>query len=277
MLSLEYLFEIVPNPWLYTVFTIVLTYLIIKILHRAIDEIAKTAGATKHIRLTPKQTTHYARPIKIGVNLVAFIIVILMLLNFFGLEGSFLGVLSAAGFMGIVIGFAAKDVLGNLMAGFMIFFDQPFLLGDWIQVGEIEGIVIDTKITSTRIKTFGGEMVAIPNSLIQSEKIINKTHNGKLRVRADVSIDYNADLEKAVKLAKDYMKKSPLFLQDPEPSVLLDELGDSAVKLTLRAWVDPNKQSAIAAKDVLLTNVKLIFEKNKIKIPFPQVELSNRK
>lgn len=260
----------------YTVLTLVITILIVKSLHHAIDRIAKTAGAAKHISLTPKQTAHYAKPAKILINLVAVVIVALILLGIFGMQGSVLAVLSAAGFLGIVVGFASKDMLSNLIAGFIIFLDQPFIIGDWIAVQGIEGVVVDMKVTSTRIRTFGGEIAAIPNSIIESEKIINKTHQGKLRVKAEVSIDYTSDTDKAIKLAKNFMVKSPVFLDRVDPSVYITELDDSAVKLTMRGWIDPNKQSAIEAKHVLLSAVKKLYKKNGIKIPFTQLEISKR-
>ncbi|RYJ15386.1 mechanosensitive ion channel, partial [Halogeometricum borinquense] len=85
------------------------------------------------------------------------------------------GILVGAGFLGIVVGMAARQTLGALLAGFVLMFSRPFEIGDWIEVGDHEGIVTDITIVNTRIQTFDGEYVMVPNDVVSSESLINRS------------------------------------------------------------------------------------------------------
>lgn len=247
-----------------------------KIFHFLIKKISAKLAAARRISLTAKEARHYAKPLNILVNLIVSIIAIVIILNLYGLQGSVLGVLSAAGFLGIIVGFASKDTLGNLMAGMIIFIDKPFLIGDWVDIAGLEGEVIDMHVATTRMRSWDGELVVIPNSMVINEKIINKTIRGKLRIKIPVSIDYSSDIKKAVKVSKNLLVKDPRILDYPEPQVLVREFSDSAIKLELRGWMEPDKNSTVAIKNDLHHKIKEVFDKNGITIPFPQVTISKR-
>ncbi|ODR83009.1 mechanosensitive ion channel protein MscS [Haladaptatus sp. W1] len=187
------------------------------------------------------------------------------------------GLLVGAGFLGIVVGMAARQTLGSLLAGFMLMFARPFEIGDWVIIEEEEGIVTDISIVNTRIQTFDGEYVMIPNDIVGGSTIINRSRKGRLRLEVDVGVDYEADVERAAAVAKEVMREPDDVLAVPSPQVVTKELGDSAVVLGLRFWIDkPSARRKWRAKTTVINAVKEAFDREGIKIPFPQRELSGR-
>ncbi|MFC7080137.1 mechanosensitive ion channel family protein [Halorussus caseinilyticus] len=187
------------------------------------------------------------------------------------------GLLVGAGFLGIVVGMAARQTLGALLAGFVLMFSRPFEIGDWVEVDDEEGIVTDISIVNTRIQTFAGEYVMIPNDIVSGTKIVNKSRKGRLRIEVEVGVDYEADVERAADLAEETMKELDEVLTVPTPKVVLKEFGDSAVTLVLRFWIDkPSARRQWRARTAVIESVKKTFDREGVKIPFPQRELTGR-
>jgi len=103
------------------------------------------------------------------------------------------GILVGAGFLGIVVGMAARQTLGSLIAGFVLMFARPFEIGDWVSVGDNEGIVTKITIMNTHLRNFDGEHVVIPNDNVADRAVTNRSRDGKLRVHVEVGVDYDAD------------------------------------------------------------------------------------
>jgi small-conductance mechanosensitive channel len=187
------------------------------------------------------------------------------------------GILVGAGFLGIVVGMAARQTLGALLAGFVLMFSRPFEIGDWIQVGDYEGIVTDITIVNTRIQTFDGEYVMIPNDVVSSESLVNRSRKGRLRIEIEVGIDYDADPERAAEVAKRAVSELDDPMNVPTPQVVLKRLDDSAVVLGVRYWIDnPSARRKWRSKTAVIGAVKEALEAEDIKIPFPQRELMGR-
>jgi small-conductance mechanosensitive channel len=187
------------------------------------------------------------------------------------------GLLVGAGFLGIVVGMAARQTLGALLAGFVLMFSRPFEIGDWVEIDDEEGIVTDISIVNTRIQTFAGEYVMIPNDIVSGRKIVNKSRKGRLRIEVEVGVDYEADAERAADIAKEAMKDLDEILSVPTPQVVLKEFGDSAVVLSLRFWIDkPSARRQWRARTTVIKSVKAAFDREDVKIPFPQRELTGR-
>ncbi|MFB6155241.1 MAG: mechanosensitive ion channel family protein [Haloferacaceae archaeon] len=187
------------------------------------------------------------------------------------------GMLVGAGFIGIVVGMAARQTLGAALAGFVLMFSRPFEIGDWIEVGDHEGTVTDITIVDTRIQTFDGEYVVIPNDLVSSQSIVNRSRKGRLRIEVDVGVDYDADPEYAANVAKEAVRGLDEILRVPTPQVVLKQFGDSSVVLGVRVWIgDPSARRRWRARTAVIEAVKEAFEEESLKIPFPQRELMGR-
>ncbi|RDZ44042.1 mechanosensitive ion channel family protein [Haloferax sp. Atlit-10N] len=187
------------------------------------------------------------------------------------------GLLVGAGFLGIVVGMAARQTLGSLIAGFVLMFSRPFELGDWVEIDDAEGIVTDITIINTRLSNADGETVVFPNDRVTNAKITNRTKRNRLRLRLDVGIDYEADIEHAESVAEEALTDLKFVEDVPKPQVMPTTFGDSSIGLQLRFWItNPSAPRRAQAKAEVLRSVKLAFDREGIKIPYPQRELLAR-
>lgn len=185
--------------------------------------------------------------------------------------------LVGAGFLGIVVGLAARQALGDVIAGLVLLFSRPFEVGDWVVVGEREGVVTDVDIYNTKLRTYDGEYVVIPNDDVTSTDIVNRSRRGRYRVTVEVGVDYAADLERATAVASETIAGVDGVLEAPGPEVVAKGFGDSAVVLELRAWIDdPSASKEWTTRTAVVEAVKEAFEDEGIEIPFPQRVVSSR-
>ena len=180
--------------------------------------------------------------------------------------------IASAGILSVVLGFAAKDTLGNLFAGIFIMADSPYKEGDYINLDTGErGYVRDIGIRSTRIQTRDDIEITIPNSVIANSKIVNESGgpDEKERVRVSVDVAYGTDIDLVKKIMNDIAISCSNVCTDPSPRVRFREFGDSGLKFQLLAWIEkPEKRGFVI--DELSTQIYKSFNSEKIEIPFPQ-------
>ncbi|MEF8780447.1 MAG: mechanosensitive ion channel family protein [Haloferacaceae archaeon] len=191
------------------------------------------------------------------------------------------GLLVGAGFAGIVVGLAARKTIGSLIAGFVLMLSRPFEVGDWVVLGDNEGVVSDITLMSTRIQGFDGEYVVVPNDVVGNEIVSNRSRNGQLRTDIEVGIDYDDDVQRARELTlaavEERVEEHPDLFGSPSPAVHVDRFGDSAVVLIVHCWIEqPTPARVYRARDELIQGVKGTLQQAGIRIPYPQRELSNR-
>jgi small-conductance mechanosensitive channel len=234
--------------------------------HRLVQRVADTSdGVSEH------QAEVIYRVLQLGVYALAA----LATLSVWGVNLG--GLLVGAGFAGIVLGMAARQTLGSLIAGLVLMFSRPFEIGDWVQIGDKEGIVTDITIVNTRIQTFDGEYVMLPNDAVSSNDIVNRTRKGRLRVEVEVGVDYDADLDDAADAAREAMADLDEILAVPRPQVVVKEFAASSIDLGLRFWIDrPSARKRWRARTAVIKAVKAEFDDRGVKIPFPQRELAGR-
>ncbi|MDG5761427.1 mechanosensitive ion channel family protein [Natronococcus sp. A-GB1] len=248
-------------------FVIAVSALIVtRVVHRLIDEVLGSASAvTDHQR----EVTH--RLSQVIILSVSVIVILALWIDDLG------GLLVGAGFLGIIIGMAAQQVLGTILAGFVLMFARPFEIGDWIEVEGDQGIVTDISIINTRIRSFDGEFIMIPNDVIASEVVTNRSKQGRLRVELDVGVDYAADVEEASELARETVTDLEKSIDAPSPQVVTKAFGDSSIVLGVRFWIDkPSAKRHVEARTAAINAIKAEFDDAGIKIPYPQRELSGR-
>lgn len=199
----------------------------------------------------------------------------LVVLGLWGVKPSSL--LVGAGVATIFFGLAARQTLGAVLAGFVVLFSRPFELGDWVVVDDNEGIVTDITVVNTQLRTFDEEYVMIPNDVVTSSEIVNRSRKGRLRLETEVGVDYGTDVETASQVATEAMREVELVMENPEPHAVLTEFGPSSVVLRLRYYIDdPSARKMWKVRTGVISRVKQAFEAEGIKIPFPQRELSGR-
>ncbi|ELZ21323.1 mechanosensitive ion channel family protein [Natrinema limicola] len=242
------------------------TVILTRFVRRVLREILGSAAAvTDHQR----EITH--RITQVIIWSVSLVVVLGIWVEDLG------SLLVGAGFLGIVIGMAARQTLGTVLAGFVLMFARPFEIGDWIEVEDNEGIVTDISIVNTRIRSFDGEYIMIPNDVISTSMVTNRSRRGRLRIEVEVGVDYEADVERAADLAEAAIDEVDDVLAAPSPQVVGKSFGDSAVVLGVRFWIDkPSARRYWNARTAAINAIKDAFEAEGIKIPYPQRELTGR-
>jgi len=179
---------------------------------------------------------------------------------------------ASAGILSVVIGFAAKDTLGNLFAGIFIMADSPYKEGDYINLDSGErGFVRNIGIRSTRILTRDAVEITIPNSLIATSKIINESggFSEQERIRITIDVAYGTKIKDAKHIMHQIALDSNNVCKNPEPVVRFRTFGESGLRLQLLAWIDkPELRGRVI--DELSTLIYDSFNREKIEIPFPQ-------
>lgn len=187
--------------------------------------------------------------------------------------------LVGAGAVGLVVGLAARQTLGSVLAGLVLIFSRPFEVRDWIVIGDQEGIVTDITLFNTQLRTYDDEHVIIPNDEVGKSEVVNRSRSGRLRCSVDVGIDYDADVGRAADVAERAMAEcdaEPLLSQ-PSPVAVGKQFGDSAVVLECRFWIsDPSAPRLWQTQTAVIRAIKDAYEREGIKIPFPQRELMGR-
>ena len=194
------------------------------------------------------------------------IFVLIAVLNQFGVQTtSIIAVLAATG---LAIGLALQGMLANVASGVMLLFLRPFNVGEYVEAGGIAGTVAEIGLFNTEIKTSAGPGLVVPNSKIWDGPITNFSRNPTRRFDIAVGIGYDDDIDGAMALLKGLLTGDDRVLDDPEPLVVVQELGDSAVIINLRAWTRSGDYGAT----VWDLNKEIITELQATgySIPFPQ-------
>ena len=193
-----------------------------------------------------------------------------------------LGIIASLAVFSLIIGLAVQQTLGNMLNSFMLAVDQPFEVGDRIEVEGVTGTVMSVGILSTKILTLTEELVVIPNNRLVDSTITNFARGGgdgmgsRLTLTLDIGVDYDERSAHVKQVIMDVAKKCPHVEQDPAPRVLLRELGDFSKNYRLYVWLADYGEEFIAT-DWLLREVDIAFGREGISIPYPvAVELPTK-
>lgn len=173
----------------------------------------------------------------------------------------------------VALGFAFKDVLQNLFAGFLILLYRPFHIGDQIKINDFEGTVEEITIRATKIKTHDGERVVIPNSDLYMNAVLVKTAFPSRRTKIIVGIGYGDSIEEARSTIKDVLKNTEGVLHEPAYDVNVVELADNSVNLRVLFWTDSVQSSVRKTSDRVVTGIKKALDRKGIDMPFPHLVL----
>lgn len=177
--------------------------------------------------------------------------------------------LAGLGILGFTVGFALKDVSANFVAGMLLLIQQPFDLGDWIEVENFSGTVQNVDLRSTELITLDGRHILIPNSTVFTNTIINYTRTTKRRISLKIGVGFDNDLEMVEKLACKTVAKITGVLADPGPAVSFNGFGDFAMNITVSYWYDTKETGFTAAKNSGIVAIKKAFEEAEIEMPYP--------
>lgn len=173
-------------------------------------------------------------------------------------------VLGGLGVISVAAGIAFQTVLGNLFAGIVILARDRFRVGDQVKVGDTGGSITEIHLSSTTIRTFDGQMVLVPNTIMHSSMVTIQTGYERIRTTVEVDLSSDADLARAKQIAEDTMNAQDVVLTDPKPRALYTEIGTESVKIALQFWSGSTKLEMNEATDTIIQTVMAAFKREGI-------------
>ena len=209
-----------------------------------------------------------ARLIGRVVQMVAFVFGLFYALQQVGISvAPFLGVV---GLLGVALAFAFQDVLENFIAGIFLAARRPFGQGDEISTADHEGFVEDISLRELTLRTYDGELVYIPNSVVWQNPIVNHTARPVRRTTVAIGVAYDTDLETAGRVLLRALQDVPGVAEDPAPQALAHQFGASSIDFALRFWHNAGIADEWLVRDDVVKAAHVALGDAGIEIPFPQ-------
>lgn len=178
--------------------------------------------------------------------------------------------------LSVGLGFGLQEIFANFVSGIILLFERPIRVGDTVTIGNVSGKVSRIHMRATTLIDFDQKELIVPNKTFITTQLVNWTLSDAItRLVIPVGIAYGSDIELAQKVMLDAVYDTPLVLKDPEPSVMLIELGDSALTFSVRVFVSETANRMPVTHDLHTRLVKALKEHN-IEIPFPQRDIHIR-
>ncbi|WP_408955320.1 mechanosensitive ion channel family protein [Natroniella sp. ANB-PHB2] len=210
--------------------------------------------------------------LKSGLRYSIYFIGGTMALDVLGVPTS--SILAGAGVVGLALGFGAQNLVKDIITGFFILFEKQFVVGDYVQIAEVEGVVREIGLRVTKVKNFDGDLHIIPNSNI--EQVTNFSTAAR-RVVVNAPIDYEQSIQEAITVLEELASELQNEYQEIKegPTVQgVEELGDSSIQIRVIAMVEPMDSWQIGR--VMKQRIKERFDQVGIAIPYQHLTIVNK-
>lgn len=265
---LKHIIAFFSNKEVYGTLLIVFsTFLILKLFNMLINKLNLPCKDA----LERKRRKTLLSLIKNIVKYLIIIVMILALLNLYGINTS--GILAGLGIVSVVIGFALQDALKDIINGLNIMFDYYFVVGDVVKYEDFTGTVVEFGLKTTKIKKHTGEVLILANRNI--DKLINISHE-RAKLVIDIPTAYEEKYEKVEKVLKKVIEEAMEKYENIEEASFLgiDSFKDSSVIYSISLLCN-ERETQWELKREILRDIKIAYDKNKIKIPYNQLEVHN--
>jgi small conductance mechanosensitive channel len=220
-----------------------------------------------HRRFTKTQTASFANVMSRIASWIFVFVVVLVAIAVTFPSVKPVDLLAGLGFFSVAVGFAFQDILENTLSGILLLFRQPFRSGDQITVMERAGTVQGITIRETKIITYDGELVVIPNRDVYKNVINVHTHNPEHRLEFVVGIAYENDPTEAIEVIQEALGRVEHVRSDPPPLAIVRELGVSTVDITVFFWTDSHRLHSLTTMDAAIREVKRALDRAEIEMP----------
>ena len=194
-----------------------------------------------------------------------------MAINQIGISLTTLAAISAVLMVGIGLGL--QNITSNFISTLIILFERPVQVGDFVEVGSVQGRIRRIKTRSSVVETLDNVSIIVPNSNFISENVTNWSYrDSKVRIHVYVGVSYGADVDLVEKVLLQVGRAHQEVLLNPEPTVQFLEFGDSSLNFDLLVWINDASRQYIIRSDLNFAVVKA-FREQGITIPFPQRDL----
>lgn len=204
--------------------------------------------------------------VSLAVRLTFILLGVILALSVAGVNlGS---VLLAAGFLGLVVGLAAQQTLGNLFAGIALLLEGRVKVGDTVRVGNDMGVVRAIGLMSSQIRLMSGELLTLPNSMLMNSQIYNVNAPIARRGEITVGVSLDTDVDRALATIRRTLWDNELVLAEPEPMLIVENLGENTINIRILYWAP--SQEFFTVRSTVLRDVKKALESEGIEIPYPR-------
>ncbi|MBI2139894.1 mechanosensitive ion channel family protein [Candidatus Woesearchaeota archaeon] len=210
------------------------------------------------------------------IRFVVFILIFMFVLQVWGVKIGPL--LASLGIAGIAVAFGLQNTLGNIFGGVSLILDRSIRVGDVVKLDEdTSGEILDVGLRATRLRTWNNEVIIIPNGQLANTRIKNYVlPNTLARIEVPFSVAYGSDVDKVKKVVMGEIKKLTAVdrkrLESGDTKVMFTEMGASSLNFKAQIWLT-SYEDRFVSKESLNTNIYNAFAKNKITIPFPQMDV----
>ena len=176
-----------------------------------------------------------------------------------------------AGALGVGIGFGLQNIVSNFISGLILLAERPIVLGDRIEVAGVAGQVSKISLRSTTVVTNDNISIIVPNSDLITHPITNWSYGDpKVQIRIPIGVAYGTDVERLRVVLLEVAAEQPSVLKTPEPAVLFESFGDSALNFELAVWTQDMAHAPRRFRSAINFAIERKFRENNIEIPFPQ-------
>ncbi len=251
------------------ILSILAVLVVVKILSRILNVlINKTVESRKNSKFTvdERKIRTISTVLKNVIRYILYFIGIMIILDILGVNTT--SIIATAGIGGLAISFGAQSLVKDIITGFFILFEDQFSVGEYVKIGDFEGIVEEMGIRVTKIRDFTGELHIIPNGNIS---LVTNKSRGPMSSYVDIRIAYEEDVDRAIKAIQEVCdrirKTNDSILEGP--SVLgITDLGDSGINIKITAKTKPMDQWALERQ--IRKEVKKVFDRENIQIAYPK-------
>lgn len=237
------------------------------ILARWLEKKLSTRLAEKKVQA---DMIHLIRRVFYVIVLIILVITALDLLNVPLAAFAFI-----SGAFAIGVGFGAQNIINNFISGWILMWERPIRIGDWVEVGDMVGVVEEINTRSTRLKRVDGVHLLLPNSRFLEDTVINWTRVDKiLRSVVRVGVSYSSDVVLVKQLLEEVVSAHEDILDKPAPEVVFEDFGDSSLVFDTYFWIEMSEGRGLRkTRSELRFQIAKIFEENAIVIAFPQQDV----
>lgn len=231
------------------------------ILTPSLDKVLKEGGLEAKNRKTTLKIVHY------------FVVFLGVVIGFNALGIQFTSLFAVAGVAGIVLGFGLQPIVSNLVSGLLLMGERTVRVGDWVEFGDKYGVIVDTGIRASTVRTLDNRHILVPNSSFAESPFTNYTHQDtRIRIKTSIGVSYESDVEKVREILLNIAEEQEEVLDLPEPKVFFEEFGNSSLNFRLACWIsDPKFRQEV--KSDLNFKIRKSFKERGIKVPYPQRDL----